>query len=164
MHDLGYCATTVVLAMALIRCGGNDDDSGNGDTATGSHSEPDASGDAGDTMIDEEEVWPAGKYISTAAVFEKTGQATSDMLLVNVSDEAFYDMGHIEGSLKIPWDTLAENLDSVDRTRHIVIYCRKGVRSESAYDTLVAAGYEMVWVMEGGLEIWIAEGYPVVDE
>ncbi len=86
------------------------------------------------------------------------------MVLLNVSDEEFYEMGHIADSLKIPWDLLETRLDEVDRSRHIVIYCRRGVRSESAYETLTDAGYSLIWVMEGGLEQWIAAGYPTVSD
>jgi hypothetical protein len=39
-----------------------------------------------------------------------------------------------------------------------------GVRSESAYGTLVAAAFPFVWVMEGGVERWIAAGCPTVAE
>jgi rhodanese-related sulfurtransferase len=35
------------------------------------------------------------------------------------------------------------------------------VRSEAAYDTLIANDYPNVWVMEGGIEAWIAAGYPI---
>jgi rhodanese-related sulfurtransferase len=38
------------------------------------------------------------------------------------------------------------------------------VRSESAYATLKDSVSALVWVMEGGIEKWIAAGYPVVAE
>ncbi len=106
--------------------------------------------------------WPVEKYISVDAVHRKTVQGDDEMFLVNVVDEEFYTLGHIEGSLKIPWDTLDAHLGEVDAAKHVVIYCRKGVRSESAYETLKGANYPMVWVMEGGIEVWIEKGYPTV--
>ena len=106
--------------------------------------------------------WPEGKYISVEEVHAKLLAHDPDMLLVNVVDEEFYDLGHIEGSLAIPWDTLEGRLAELDRERHIVIYCRRGVRSESAYTILVDHGFQLLWVMEGGIERWIASGYPTV--
>jgi len=81
-----------------------------------------------------------------------------------VVDEEFYDLGHIEGSLVIPWDLIEGRLDEVDPGRHVVLYCRRGVRSATALATLTTNGYEMVWVMEGGLEQWISLEYPTVPD
>lgn len=108
--------------------------------------------------------WPTGKYISIDEVYARLQARDPDMLLVNVVDEQYYDLGHLAGSLKIPYDTLAGRLGELDRTRHIVIYCRRGVRSETAYTTLTGNGFSLVWVMEGGIEPWIAAGYPVVPD
>jgi rhodanese-related sulfurtransferase len=108
--------------------------------------------------------WPSDKYISVDEVYALVQAGTTDMLLVNVVDEEFYNLGFIAGSLKIPWDTLEGRLAELDRARHIVLYCRKGVRSESAYTTLKDNGYTLVWAMEGGIERWIDAGYPVVPE
>jgi rhodanese-related sulfurtransferase len=174
------CSFGSLFVVALAGCG----ESGNGSDRNGAeidsaiedtaseHETAAVSDDAGPTNPADDDIgstddpvgeaWPDNKYISMATVYEKSTQPNSDMLLINVSDEEFYAMGHIAGSLKIPWDSMGENLDAVDAERHIVIYCRRGVRSESAYDTLTVTGYAAVWVMEGGLEAWIDSGYPVV--
>jgi rhodanese-related sulfurtransferase len=105
--------------------------------------------------------WPDDTYIGMDEVYRRFMAGDPDMLLLNVVDEEFYDLGHIPGSIVIPWDLLSEHLDLVDPTRHVVIYCRRGVRSEPAYVTLHDdAGYPLVWIMSGGLEPWIAAGYP----
>jgi adenylyltransferase/sulfurtransferase len=106
--------------------------------------------------------WPAGKYISVDEVYARSQAGDPEMLLVNVVDPEYYNLGHIANSLKIPWDALAGRLAEVDASRHVVLYCRRGVRSESAYTTLADNGYSLVWAMEGGIERWIAAGYPTV--
>jgi rhodanese-related sulfurtransferase len=108
--------------------------------------------------------WPSGEYISVDDVYARQLASDPDMLPVNVVDEEYYNLGFIPGSLKIPWDTLAGRLGELDPDRHIVIYCRKGVRSESAYSTLRSGGFPLVWVMEGGVERWVAAGYPTVSD
>jgi len=85
-----------------------------------------------------------------------------DMLLINVVDETYYYLGHLAGSLKITYDTLKNHLGELDRNRNIVVYCRRGLRSESAYDTLKSNGFSKVWAMEGGIESWTKAGYPTV--
>lgn len=107
--------------------------------------------------------WPEGRTISADQVWEHVQVGDPTMLLLNVADEEFYYLGQIENSLMIPWDLLPSRLDEVDPTRNIVVYCRRGVRSESAYTTLVENNYEHVWILEGGLEKWIELGYPIVE-
>ncbi len=143
---------------ALDSSAGGDADT-DGDTDTDVDSDLDAGADSG---YDQLPLWPSDKYISISEVYQRVQANDSDMLLLNVSDEEFYDMGHIEGSTKIPWDVLETKLDKVDSKRHIVIYCRRGVRSEFAYTTLSDNGYSLLWVMEDGLEEWIEKGYPTV--
>ncbi len=121
----------------------------------------DAGADSG-SESDQLPPWPSGKYISIDEVHHRVLVNDPQMLLLNVSDEEFYNMGHIAGSLKIPWDELEANLGAINSTKHIVIYCRRGVRSESAYTTLSESGYTLLWVMEGGLEEWLEKGYPTV--
>lgn len=125
-------------------------------------------GDAGDASVvgDAGAVssWPDGKYLSVDKVHDRVRNVDPDMQLINVVDEEYYSLGHIANSRKIPWDVLAENLSGIDKGRPVVLYCRKGVRSESAYETLMGKGYSLVWIMQGGVEAWIAAGYPTVAE
>lgn len=106
--------------------------------------------------------WPEGKYISVDEVYRLLQANVQEMLLLNVSDEEFYYLGHIPHSLVIPWDQLEAHLDLVSPSYHIVIYCRRGIRSLSAYETLKNHSYPYIWIMEGGLEAWIEKGYPTV--
>lgn len=142
-----------------------EEDDGGGEDA----SVEDTDGDVLDAVEDGsgsdgvEAVWPSGKYISCDEVHALMEAGDPDMLLLLVSDEEFWSMGMIEGSVVIPWDLLAGRLDEVDSSRNVVAYCRRGVRSEAAYTTLTDSGHEHVWVMSNGLEEWISLGYPVVD-
>jgi rhodanese-related sulfurtransferase len=140
---------------------GEVDDAGDSGSPVDAGEVDDAGADTG-VVVDAAAPWPDDESISIDEVYQRLQNDDPEMLLINVVDAQFYDLGYIEGSLTIPWDTLADNLDQVDPEMHIVLYCRRGVRSESAYDTLTANGYQLVWVMEGGLEAWIAEGYPTL--
>lgn len=140
---------------------------GGGGTSAAGASSTDAAVTGGTAGVAEPDggvaaAWPDGKYIAIDEVHDRLAAGDPEMLLINVVDTEFYNLGHLEGSLKITWDTLADHLDEVDPSRHIVIYCRRGVRSEPAYDTLTSNGYSLVWVMEGGIEAWTAAGYPTV--
>jgi rhodanese-related sulfurtransferase len=107
--------------------------------------------------------WPGGDEITCEEVHERLVAGDPDMLLLNVVDEEYYSLGIIEGSLVIPWDLLEGRLAEVDPSRYVVLYCRRGIRSNEGYTTLTGAGYEHVWIMTGGIEEWTSLGYPVVD-
>ena len=159
----------VMFSVTGVSCGAGDVD---GDPADASSEDAsDASSETGgDPSIEADEpeavelpAWPDGRYIEPEEVFLRLTHDDPDMLPLLVSDEEFWDMGMIEGSVVIPWDLLEGRTGEVDPSRHVVIYCRRGVRSESGHDTLDTAGYEHIWVMGGGLEDWIdVLGYPVV--
>jgi rhodanese-related sulfurtransferase len=174
MHlRLSRSLVPVLLALACTAghsCG--DDDTGDGPTDASTDDPVDAASDAEDDLSDEADepdvvhlpAWPDGRYIEPEEVHLRLVNDDPDMLPLLVSDEEFWDMGMIEGSVVVPWDLLSGRLDEVDASRYVVVYCRRGVRSESAFDTLETAGYAHIWVMSGGLEEWIdVLGHPVVD-
>ncbi|MBN2343747.1 MAG: rhodanese-like domain-containing protein [Deltaproteobacteria bacterium] len=101
------------------------------------------------------------KYLSVDKVHKMFSAECPNILYLNVVDEEFYSLGHIAGSVEIPWDTLDEQLNEIPTDVNIIIYCRRGVRSEDAYETLSAADYNTIWIMEGGIEAWTAAGYSV---
>ena len=138
--------TRIVPALLLaitISCA--EEDGGDGDHSDADIETNDAGGDGSDGG-DVGEPWPEGRYITPEEVHERLEAGDAEMLLMNVVDEEFYDLGHIEGSFVIPWDLLPDRLGEVDSSRHIVIYCRLGVRSESAYTTLADNGYEHIFL------------------
>ena len=157
---------TILIGLAAAGCPEDDDSEKKEDLDAGrSGDAPDAGSDAAPEDSGASETpWPDGKYISIDEVHNRAEARDPEMLLLNVSDEEFYNLGHIAGSLAIPWDLLAGRIGEVDRTRHVVVYCRRGVRSEAAYTTLTGADSPYVWVMEDGLEAWIARGYPTVED
>ncbi|MBN2529915.1 MAG: rhodanese-like domain-containing protein [Deltaproteobacteria bacterium] len=102
---------------------------------------------------------PDTKYSSVDDVHMVWQNSCPDIFYLNVVDSQFYNLGHIPGSVEIPWDSLPQRIAEVPSDRAIVIYCRKGVRSEAAYETLNDAGYSPLYIMKDGLEPWIAAGY-----
>lgn len=152
----------ILLGLMLSACGGS---------PTNEHVDALDSTDSNETSVTvdsdtdpgDQADWPEGKYISIEETYQRLCSEDPDLQFLNVSDEEFWNLGHIEGSLVIPWDTLAGRLGEVDPQIHTIVYCRRGVRSEVAYETLIDNAYELVWVMgDGGLEAWIELGYPTV--
>lgn len=75
--------------------------------------------------------------------------------LVDVRRLDEYQSGHIPGSILIPLDRLADEakLKLPDQKAAILVYCRSGVRSKKAAQTLVELGYSQVYDL-GGILDW----------
>ena len=68
---------------------------------------------------------------------------------------------HIPGATLIPLDQLAERYLELPVGEPILIYCRSGNRSFQALTLLKGLGMDNLSSMEGGINDWIAAGYPV---
>ncbi len=83
--------------------------------------------------------------------------------LIDVRNAAAYEAVHIEGSMNIPAETLAQKM--IPRQKILVLtdnaLGQKAARG--AADLLVQKGYERVFVLQGGVSGWKAEGFPVVE-
>jgi phage shock protein E len=86
-----------------------------------------------------------------------------DFTLVNVKTPY---IGEIAGTdLYIPYDQLAARTADLppDPNAKILVYCRSGVESAQAAQTLLDLGYKNVWNLDGGMNAWTASGRTLVN-
>ena len=70
-------------------------------------------------------------------------------ILLDVRNPDEFDTKHISGSILIPVAELESRLSELpDKKAIIIVYCRAGVRSGSAYEILLSAGYTNVYDMQ----------------
>jgi len=69
---------------------------------------------------------------------------------------------HVDGATLIPLDELEARVDEVPFDREVVVMCNSGNRSVVGRDILLAAGHTQVTSMAGGIQGWMAAGYPTV--
>jgi phage shock protein E len=79
-----------------------------------------------------------------------------DTFLVDVRSEGEYKSGAIPSAINIPYDVIAENLPTEDRSARIIVYCRSGNRSAAAAGTLENLGFTNVLDF-GGVGNWKGE-------
>ena len=97
-----------------------------------------------------------------------------DLLIVDVREPHEFAAGHIPGALSVPRGLLEGAADSQfkhrndtlsqARARTVVTYCQSGGRSALAADTLKQMGFDKAHSLSGGLDLWQAEGMPVVKD
>jgi len=80
--------------------------------------------------------------------------------IIDVRTFEEYKSGHIPGAINIPIDELPTKLNEL-RNKRILVYCKSGVRSQTAARILIVNGIQDVWCLVGGLNAWIAAGYPI---
>lgn len=98
----------------------------------------------------------------------------ADVLIVDVREPEEFAQGHIPGALNVPRGTLEGAADPSYKhrvptlceaqARDVVLYCATGGRSAMAAKTLQEMGFSRATSLAGGIEMWAAEGLPLVKE
>jgi rhodanese-related sulfurtransferase len=77
--------------------------------------------------------------------------AQGEIQLIDVRQPEEHDAGRIAGDRLVVLSDLAAEVDSIDRERAVVFYCRSGSRSAMAAEAFRGAGFD-AHNMLGGLE------------
>ncbi len=88
----------------------------------------------------------------------------NDAVLVDVRTEDEYNSGYIESSLNIDYfsNDFSLNVDKLDKSTPIILYCRSGKRSSMSANKISKLGFKEIYNLEGGILEWIEEGNAVV--
>jgi rhodanese-related sulfurtransferase len=111
-------------------------------------------------MIDADTAPPAGPLVPEEA---EVAIREGDVQLVDVRHADEHEAGHIAGDRLIPFDRLKDEVETLDRDRPVLLYCRSGERSGTAADALRASGWNANSI-EGGLLDWVERGLPIEPE
>lgn len=84
-----------------------------------------------------------------------------DVFILDVRTKEEYDDAHIKGANLIPIQELEANLNKIPKDKKIVVHCAKGKRSARACEMLKDKGLKELYNVEGGINQWKSEGYPV---
>jgi rhodanese-related sulfurtransferase len=82
-------------------------------------------------------------------------------VVIDVRSPEEYATGHIPGAANIPFDQVAQRIAEIDAPHGVALYCMVGPRARKGESALLAAGYEKVLHLEGGLAAWQQAGLPV---
>jgi len=82
-------------------------------------------------------------------------------LTIDVRAPREREQKHIDGSLSIPLNHLAENFNTLPKNRPLLVYCAGGYRSSIAASLLQGSGFDSVGEISGGIAAWEAAKLPV---
>jgi rhodanese-related sulfurtransferase len=80
---------------------------------------------------------------------------------VDVRTPEEFAAGHAYRARNIPIDTLATNLDKLERNEPVYLICQSGKRSMKAAQMLNEAGFSQTISISGGTTAWQAAGLPM---
>ncbi len=95
-------------------------------------------------------------------VLAKRIEDGEDVQLIDVREEWEWDIARIPGARLIPLGQLSTQIDTLDRDREAVIYCKSGVRSMHAAYELENAGFTKLANLSGGILQWSRDVDPAV--
>ncbi len=72
--------------------------------------------------------------------------------------------GTIANAEKIDYynDNFATEIEKLDKTKPVFVYCKKGGRSSSAAEILKEKGFTKVFNLDGGISAWLDAGQEIV--
>ena len=124
-------------------------------------SSPDEMSEHHDDVVASHEIYPG-------VVAEKI-KADEDIILLDVRTPEEHEVVHLENSLLLPVQELSqETLNKIGlgqdkKDQEIIIYCRSGARSKTAYDIMSSLGYTNIKSVAGGMIHWEEDGYPYTE-
>lgn len=94
--------------------------------------------------------------------FSKEMSTSSNYQLIDVRTPEEYSEGHISGALNIDWngDEFESEMNQLDKSIPVYIYCRSGRRSAEAADFMRKNGFKTVKELDGGILNWQESGLP----
>lgn len=92
--------------------------------------------------------------------------ANHSRVLIDVREADEWDEGYIPGAIHLSKGIIEREIEKVvpEKDREVILYCRGGMRSLIAADSLQKMGYSNVCSMIGGITAWREANYPITDE
>ena len=81
-----------------------------------------------------------------------------DIQVLDLQPEVEYNKSHLLNAKNIIYDKdFRKNLEKLDKTKPVAIYCTSGSVSPEAGKILQEAGFKRIYILDGGIKKWITE-------
>ena len=105
---------------------------------------------------------PTKKIESVAPeVFAEKIKATSNAQILDVRTPEEFASEHIDKATNINWlgDDFVTNVENLDKSKPVFVYCKSGGRSAKASAKLAELGFKTIYELQGGIMKWNAAGF-----
>jgi rhodanese-related sulfurtransferase/peroxiredoxin len=101
--------------------------------------------------------------ISVDEAYSMLQKNPEEIILLDMRTEQMYTSEHIPDAINIPLSintsSFEREIDKLDKSKTVIVYCQAGGASKLAADLLVQHGFERVYTMAGGINAW-KQKYP----
>lgn len=105
--------------------------------------------------------FPEVEHVSAAELNQRLASDAPPVLL-DVREEAEYNVSHLPGAVRVPpGSNTSELIETLEPDTPIVAYCSMGYRSSELVQKLTERGFTNVKNLEGSIFEWANGGYPV---
>ena len=80
-----------------------------------------------------------------------------ELNLIDVREPMEYEIASIEGAKLLPLSLFTEWIDDLQPDKEIIVMCHHGIRSANLCVFLVRNGFEKVFNLDGGIDLWSKE-------
>jgi len=84
-----------------------------------------------------------------------------ELIIIDVREEKERKAGFLKNDLNIPMGQVKAKMDSLDKSKNILVYCKSGTRSDRIADILSKNDFQKVSSLKGGFNAWLKADLPI---
>jgi len=84
-----------------------------------------------------------------------------DLIILDVREEKERKAGFLLNDINIPMGQLKTKMDTLDKSKNILVYCKSGTRSDRIADILSKNDFQKVSSLKGGFNAWLKADLPI---
>lgn len=98
-----------------------------------------------------------------AKAFKEAMENSEEYQLIDVRTPEEWSSGIVEGAKTMNWfdEHFVENVDRLDKSDPVFVYCASGRRSLQAAQKMSDLGFKEVYNLEGGITSWKSHDLPI---
>ncbi len=104
--------------------------------------------------------------VKAAYAMVQENKLNPDFVIIDVRTPEEYQSGHIQGAVN--YDIYSADfktaIGALARDKKYLVYCLTGIRSASAVKIMKDLEFREVYDLEGGINGWTSNGYPLVPD
>ena len=84
-----------------------------------------------------------------------------DLIILDIREEKERKVGFLSNDINIPMGQLKTKMDTLDKSKNILVYCKSGTRSDRIADILSKNDFQKVSSLKGGFNAWLKADLPI---
>ena len=84
-----------------------------------------------------------------------------ELIIIDVREEKERKAGFLSDDLNIPMGQVKAKMDTLDKSKNILVYCKSGTRSDRIADILSKNDFQKVSSLKGGFNAWLKADLPI---